>query len=240
VNLSDLAAMAARPIAGFCALALPRDGLQLAEGLIEGMLPLAGEFDLAIAGGDTNVWDGPLVISITLSGRCDGEKTLLRSGARPGDHLLTTGQFGGSLLGHQFDFEPRVHEAIYLNEHYTLHAGIDCSDGLGLDLARLAEESGCGAAIDLAAVPVAEAARQLAGESEDGVSAIDHALSDGEDFELLLAVPPDDAEQIVSRQPLDVNVTRIGTFVEQPGLWQTTESGLLPLEARGYQHRVGR
>ncbi len=236
VNLSDLAAMAAMPVAGFFAVALPRDRSVCAEELYEGILPLAEEFSLAMAGGDTNVWDGPLVISITLIGRCAGGASLLRSGARPGDHLLVTGQFGGSLLGHQFDFQPRIREALWLCEHYSLHAGIDCSDGLLLDASRMAEESECGVVIDLQSVPIAEAAVMMAKRQGDTNSALEHALADGEDFELLLAVPQKDAQKIIQSQPLDVSLRCIGTFIEQPGLWQATDAAPIPLEPRGFLH----
>ena len=80
-NLSDLAAMAARPLAGAVALALPRQGaMELAVALYEGMLPLAEQYDLAVAGGDTNSWDGPLAVSITLLGAVTGRGPLRRAG----------------------------------------------------------------------------------------------------------------------------------------------------------------
>lgn len=239
VNLSDLAAMAAEPLAGVIALALPRvGGLPLALGLYEGLLPLAERYGLAIAGGDTNSWDGPLVVSITLIGRVTPRGPLLRRGAVPGDHILVTGAFGGSILGHHLDFEPRVREALLLQERYTLHAGIDVSDGLSLDLARLTEESGCGAVVDPAAIPMAPAAHRLAAQLADGTTALEHAWSDGEDFELILAVPPDEARRIVTEQPLEVPLTDIGQFVAEPGLWQCDAQGnRQPLAPRGYQHR---
>jgi thiamine-monophosphate kinase len=139
-NLSDLAAMAARPLAAFISLALPRQPaaavgapLELAIALYEGLLPLAAEYDLAIAGGDTNTYDGPLVISAMLVGEVTARGPLTRSGGRPGDWLLVTGTLGGSILGHAFDFTPRVREALLLHERYDLHAGMDISDGLSLD-----------------------------------------------------------------------------------------------------------
>src|SRR5688500_11670741 len=93
VNLSDLAAMAARPVAAVIALALPRQGgLELAKQLYEGMLPLAERFDLAIAGGDTNSWDGPLVIAVTVIGETTERGPLVRSGAKPGDRIIVTGE----------------------------------------------------------------------------------------------------------------------------------------------------
>lgn len=238
VNLSDLAAMAARPLAAFVALALPRAGaLELAKALYEGMIPLAERYQLAIAGGDTNTWDGPLVTSVTLVGEAGASGPLLRSGAQPGDWIVVSGRFGGSRLGHHFDFEPRVNEALWLAGRYPLDAGIDVSDGLSLDLARVAEASGCGAVIELSKVPVAEAAGRWAAQLNDGSTALDHALGDGEDFELILAVPPAAAAELVARQPLDCGLNAIGQFVAEKGLWQVGASGTRqPLVPRGYEH----
>ncbi len=238
VNLSDLAAMAARPVAGVIALALPHAGaLTLAQQLYEGLIPLAQRHGLSIAGGDTNTWDGPLVISVTLVGEVTAQGPLVRSGAKPGDAILVTGEFGGSRLGRQFDFEPRVTEALWLAENAPLHAGIDVSDGLSLDLFRLCEASGCGAEIELSKVPVAEAAQQWAGRLSDGSTALRHALGDGEDFELILAVPPDAARELVERQPLDCGLTCIGRFVEPSGLWQIDADGRREtLVPRGFEH----
>jgi thiamine-monophosphate kinase len=238
VNLSDLAAMAGRPLAAVIALALPRDGaLPLAKELYQGLLPLAERYGVAIAGGDTNCWDGPLAISITLLGESAERGPLRRDGARPGDWLLVTGSFGGSILGRHFDFEPRVREALLLNERYELHAGMDVSDGLSLDVSRLAAASGCGVVVRPENVPVSQAAEELASRQSDGVGALDHALSDGEDFELILAVPPAEARRILGDQPLDVPITAIGEFVAQRGLWQPGAAGdRKPLAAGGWLH----
>jgi len=234
VNLSDLAAMAARPLAAVVALALPRPGaFDLAIQLYEGLLPLAQQNNLALAGGDTNVWDGPLVVSITALGTVTERGPLRRGGARPGDRLLVTGQLGGSILGHHLDFEPRVAEALLLNEHFELHAGIDISDGLSLDLSRLVDESGCGAELDLSRIPISPAARQLSVQRNDGVTAQTHALSDGEDFELLLAVPPHEAQRLLRESPLAIPLTDIGQCVSRPGLWQSDGQ---PLAVQGYIH----
>ena len=236
VNLSDLAAMAARPLAGVVAIALPRGGgggrsaLELAIVLYEGLLPLAAEFGVAIAGGDTNTHDGPLVICVTAFGEVSGRGPLTRGGGRPGDKLLVTGSLGGSIAGRHFDFTPRVREALLLHDRYELHAGMDISDGLALDLSRLAAESGCGAVVHTDRVPISEAARRLP-------DALQHALGDGEDFELLLAASTDTADAIVRDQPLDCPITCVGELVTEPGLWQTMGDGQrMPLEPKGWQH----
>ena len=239
VNLSDLAAMASEPLAGVVGVVLPRSGgMQLAVALYEGLLPLAEEFDVAIAGGDTNSWDGPLAISVTVIGRVTDRGPLLRSGALPGDRILATGSFGGSILGHHLDFQPRVHEALTLADRYQLHAGIDVSDGLCIDLGRLATESGRGAVLEADAVPIRDDARRLVQELADGSSPLDHALGDGEDFELILAVAPEEAKRMLDEQPLGTELTDVGHFIAQPGLWLADSSdGREPLSIQGYQHK---
>ncbi len=238
VNLSDLAAMAAQPLAAVISLNLPRrDGGRIATELYEGLLPLAEQYHLAVAGGDTNSWEGPLVISVTALGEVTPDGPLCRRGAQPGDRIIVTGQFGGSILGRHLDFEPRVDQSLLLNQRYSLHAGIDCSDGLSLDLWHLCEASRCGAIIDVNRIPIAPAAKQLV--QSDGTSALDHALSDGEDFELILAVPPESAQRMLSEQPLeDVILTDVGEFTADRKLHQRNAKGnIKELAPRGYQHQ---
>ncbi|MCE9553915.1 MAG: thiamine-phosphate kinase [Planctomycetes bacterium] len=238
VNLSDLAAMAAIPRAALFSVALPRHGaLELAQALYEGILPLAEQFQVAIAGGDTNTWDGGLVICVTAMGVTGPGGVLKRSGALPGDDILVTGPLGGSILGHQFDFQPRVQEALQLMQRYELHAGLDCSDGLARDIARLCEASGCGAEIDLARVPIADDAKMLSRQQANGVTPLEHALHDGEDFELILAVAPEEATRMLADRSLTTPLARIGRFVAEPGLWQVAASGQRkPLSPKGWEH----
>jgi thiamine-monophosphate kinase len=237
--------MAAKPLAAFVSVALPQSGaagtgpLEMAIGLYEGLLPLASEFDIAIAGGDTNTYDGPLVISVTAIGQPLICGALTRFGGQPGDWLLVTGSLGGSLLGHTFDFTPRVREAILLHERYELSAGIDISDGLALDASRLADASGCGALLFLHRVPVSpdaiELARQDGAENRD-IAALQHALGDGQDFELLFAVSPAKAQAILRDRPVDCDITHVGELIAEPGLWQQEPDGRSPLEVTGWRH----
>ncbi|HEX3599086.1 MAG TPA: thiamine-phosphate kinase [Lacipirellulaceae bacterium] len=245
-NLSDLAAMAAKPVAAFISLALPHRGgagltaLQLAINLYEGLLPLAQEFDLAIAGGDTNTYDGPLALSVTALGTTTARGPLTRSGGKPGDWLLVTGSLGGSILGHMLDFTPRVKEAILLNKEYDLHAGIDISDGLALDASRLAKASGCGANLFIDRIPVSRDATRLAEQekaTDIAAAGLHHALSDGQDFELLLAVAPDIAQRILRDHAIECPITHVGELIADSGLWQqSSDKPRTRLEATGWRH----
>ncbi len=238
VNLSDLAAMAAKPVAALVSIAVPATGsIDVLKAIYEGLLELAAEYDVALAGGDTNSWPHPLAISITAIGEPTARGVLTRSGARAGDAILATGEFGGSILGRHFEFTPRVREALKLHERYDLHAGIDVSDGLSLDLSRLARESSCGAIIDAPRVPISAAAVRLAEQHPDRGSPLEHALSDGEDFELILAVSAETADRIVADDTIGMALTRIGEFVAEPGLWLRDGAGQCqPFAPRGYEH----
>jgi thiamine-monophosphate kinase len=235
VNLSDIAAMAGRPVAAVVSAGLPRQGgRELGEDLYRGMREVADAFDTAIIGGDTNSWNGPLVLSVTLLGEATERGPVRRGGAKPGDWLLVTGPLGGSILGKHLDFTPRVREALALNAIAPLHAMIDISDGLAADVHHICEESRCGAVLRAEAIPIAPAARSL----NDDRSPLEHALSDGEDFELVFAVEPGDARSILKQQPVKgITLVHIGECVED-GLWLDQGGHRRPLEPRGYVHEI--
>ena len=150
VNLSDLAAMAAEPVAVFLSLCLPRSASQqLAADIYEGVCQVAERYQIALAGGDTNCWDGPLVISLTAIGTTVGGVAWVRSGALPGDAIVVTGPLGGSILGKHLDFEPRIELARLIRDGIKVHAAMDISDGLSTDLLRMCDASHCGAVLDL-------------------------------------------------------------------------------------------
>jgi thiamine-monophosphate kinase len=204
------------------------------------MLPLAQRFDCQIAGGDTNTWLGRLAISVTAIGVVPAGSAWKRIGARPGDWLLATGAFGGSLRGRHLDVQPRVREALALREASIVRAAIDVSDGLSLDAARLADASGCGVALDIDRIPISPDAEQAAASDSTGSSPLDRALSDGEDFELLLAVAPQEAAAFLKERPdvLGTPIRKIGEFVVAPGLWSVSHDApmLVPLLPRGWEH----
>ena len=239
VNLSDLAAMAAQPVAAVVSLLLPEgNALAAARRLYEGMLPLAERFGVSIAGGDTNCWQGKLAVSVTALGQTTARGALRRDGAQPGDCLLVSGTLGGSRLGKHFDFTPRVREALKWHRSYTIHAGMDISDGLAIDLHRLCYASGWGAELNLEKIPVSQAAERWAAVSRSGRSPREHALSDGEDFELLLAAPPSAAEAMLREcNTADCRLTHIGQITESPAVVTRDSAGEIhELPTLGYEH----
>jgi thiamine-monophosphate kinase len=235
VNLSDIAAMAGRPVAAVVSVGLPRrGGRQLAEELYLGLRELADRFDTAVVGGDTNTWDGPLVIGVTLLGETTGRGAVRRDGAQPGDWLLVTGPLGGSILGKHLTFTPRVEAALALHNAADIHAMIDVSDGLAADVNHLCEESRCGAVLRAEAIPVSAEA----GAINDGRSPLDHALTDGEDFELVLALAPGEAQRLLTAQPAaGITLYHIGECVAA-GLWFEEQGRRRTLEPRGYVHAL--
>ena len=243
VNLSDLAAMAARPLGCFLSLALPKGGdCLLARELISGLTEMGEEFDCPLIGGDTNSWPGPLAISVTVIGAVQKGRAILRSGARPGDWLMVTGLLGGSILGHHLDFKPRVQEARKLAESFEIHAMMDISDGLAKDTRTLCTASGCGAVLVTELLPLSPESHQLESISALGIQGKtpeEHALGDGEDYELLFTVSPEVGKSLLQEQPLGaVLISQIGECVSQ-GFWLEAKGTRSPLPETGWQHYWG-
>ena len=232
-SLSDCAAMAVRPVAATVSVALPAEcTLADAQELFRGIFAIAADFNLAIVGGDTTRWKNPLAIDVAITASpFAGIDPVTRAGAKVGDALFVTGPLGGSRLGKHMTFKPRVDEAKLIAEAIggRLHAMMDISDGLSLDLWRMCHASGVGASLneqDLQRV-ISDDAKQLAGA--DGQSALEHALSDGEDFELLLAV---------SGEPevADVSLHPVGAVTEAGLTLKRIDGRIEPLEPKGFVH----
>lgn len=235
VNLSDLAAMAAEPVAVFLSLCLPRSASQqIAADIYEGVCQVAERYQIALAGGDTNCWDGPLVVSLTAIGKSVNGVVWVRSGAQPGDAIIVTGPLGGSILGKHLDFEPRLELARVIRDQIPIHAAMDISDGLSTDLLRMCDASHCGAVLDLANIPVTQQAIQLSETS--GRTPVEHALGDGEDFELLLAVSEVDLPKLTELIGQS-QCHRVGTFTSRTGLWAREGSRIRQLPVTGYVHQ---
>lgn len=234
-SVSDIAAMGCKPTASFVTLGLcrARDDAFVRE-LGEHMIAAAERYGAPITGGDVTSWDEPCCISVTVLGRAAGCDPVLRSGAKPGDLIFVTGSLGGSVLGRHLRAEPRIAEGMYLAIQAKTSAMIDVSDGLSTDLGHIARESGVGAVIREAAIPVSDAAREL--EQKDGRPALEHALHDGEDFELLCTVAPGNAGQLRELWPFETTITEIGEVTGEDVLIEHADGSRTTLEPRGYEH----
>ncbi len=250
VNLSDLAAMGAKPSWFLVALGLPR-GFSSAEAraLARGMAPLAKAHRVALAGGNVTS-SGELSITVTVAGEVEKGRALLRGGGRAGDLLYVSGTLGDARLGlsrllsgrekgrrslavgRQKRPLPKV--ALGRVAARFASAAIDVSDGLGQDLGHVCKASGTGAEVELARVPVS---RELSRHLPDPVEAALFAVVGGEDYELLLAVPPARAqafERAIAR--LDEKVTRIGRLTRETRVILRTPGGKALPPPRGYDH----
>lgn len=235
VNLSDIAAMGAVPTNALLAIAAPPAwGADRLEVVMRGILEASDAYGVTIVGGDFTASPLGLHVTVTLLGETCGVAPVRRSGARPGDEVYVTGPLGGSIRGRHLRFRPRVREGRILAERHAARAMMDISDGLGIDAARMARASGTGIRIDAAAVPSSEAAATLAESS--GRSALEHALGDGEDFELLVALSPDRSAAALADADLP-GLVRIGTIADGPSV--LIENGVQRnLEEYGHEHPI--
>jgi len=239
--LSDMAAMAAAPRFGLLSLVVPPTWTSSAvRRFVEGFDDRLRRHGACLVGGDAACAAGPFVAAAALLGEPGARRALRRAGARPGDLILATGTFGGSILGRHLRFVPRVREAIALARRLPIAAAIDVSDGLALDLHRLCRASGVGAVLEARAVPVSRAARLLARRT--GRSPLAHALGDGEDHELLLAMRPSGRPRLVGlragvavRVPLHV----IGRFGGRGVRIRDERGRERPLLPSGWEHGAG-
>lgn len=236
-SLSDCAAMACRPRAATVSIAFPRgSSLETAKGLAEGMASIADAYGCAIVGGDTTSWAGRLAIDIAmLAEPMAGRGPVRRSDARPGDIICVSGPLGGSILGRHLTFTPRIELASRLVREPALHAMMDISDGLALDLYRMCHLSECDAILaeDQLRAIVSDAARALA--DRDGRAPLAHALTDGEDFELLVAADAGLDGASYGLHPVGRMAPRTEAGVSR--LFIERETGERePLEPGGYQH----
>jgi thiamine-monophosphate kinase len=236
VNVSDIAAMGGRPRWGLIALACPEDvTLEEAEAFYAGVQALATEHDVAIVGGDTSSSPRGWVINVTLLGEAI-RAPLLRSTARPGDLIAVTGSLGRSAAGlalleaspaptgvagdaraevtvAHLRPRPRTREGQWLGEAGGVTSMIDLSDGLATDLGHLCEESGVGARVELARIPVGPSVREVARMlGRDGVH---WATGGGEDYELLLTCAPEAFDRLAGglARAMGTTLTAIGEMM---------------------------
>ncbi len=205
---SDFAAMGGQPNSFMVTVALPAStSLAWIEEVYQGMADCMHAFGGKLVGGETSRMPlgAPCVFSISALGTVPENRAMLRSTAKPDDVIFVTGKLGGSFAGKHLSFSPRIEHGRWLLDHFRVTAMMDLSDGIAKDLPRMAQASDCGFQLDLTAIPLTTGC------------GLNEALHDGEDYELLLAVAPSDAGNLLEvwgvRFP-ELPLTRIGHFVK--------------------------
>ncbi len=245
-GLSDIAAMGGDPQTAFLSLAVPNDCPQKwIDHFLQGLLALAQEFKIPLAGGDTAASPHGIMADIVVIGSVPKGKAILRSGAKVGDHIYVTGDLGHSAAAlsalmqspspgpprrQTFRPQPRVAIGQYLRRHGSASAMIDLSDGLSTDLEHICQESHVGAELDAETIP---RARESAGKKQAGpFVALDLALHGGDDYELLFT-----SSAAIPQKMAGVRITQIGRIKRGSGMRLIAADGKLrTLRAEGWEH----
>jgi thiamine-monophosphate kinase len=254
VNLSDLAAMGAAPLAYLLTTALPaRIADDWLERFAAGLARDQARYGIALLGGDSVSTEGPVVLSVTALGRAEGDRVLRRSGARPGDAIFVTGTLGDGALGlkaargelaglaeaHIAALAARYHlptPRVALGRRLVglASAAIDVSDGLPGDLGHICRASGVAARVQAASVPLSDAARAAVAHDP---ALLQTALAGGDDYELLFTLPPDRRAALAELAgDLDLQVTEIGVIGEGEGLAVLDAEGRAVPGLKGWSH----
>lgn len=253
VNLSDLAAMGAKPLGLVYSIGAPGDKeTNFISKLLRGMNSTARGYDAYLVGGDLNEAE-EVIISGTAFGWTPEDELLTRSGARPGDVVGVTGELGAATAatkvmveGLSFEgrealeramLEPvaRVKEGRILSESGQATSAVDITDGIAANLWQIARMSEVGMTIDYENLPISEAAREFAEEQDVDVD--EFALYGGEDFELLFTVDSEAWGEVEKKiRDMSTGVSRIGEVKEGEGVYIEREGEVEKLPDRGYEH----
>ncbi len=258
VNLSDIAAMGARPLDAFVSIAVPKSvTVEELDGFYDGMKALAVDSGVNLLGGDTTGSRTDLCINVVVTGTAPAHELLYRSGARTGDRIVVTGTLGDSagglaiLLDHpdlpkhtsaeliRAHLEPELflREARIFATSGAAGGAIDLSDGLASDLRHICSRSGVGAVLDLDAIPLSRALRTLCAATGD--DPIRLALTGGEDYRLLVTIDPEQLEEVRTAvtQATGRQLFDIGEVVDGDGIRIRNDDGSTSdFEMSGWDH----
>jgi thiamine-monophosphate kinase len=208
--LSDFAATSAVPQFALITLILSEKiDMAWVKQLYQGLRRAANRFQVSIVGGETSSTPGPVAISVSVIGFVERDRWVSRGGGKPGDDLFVTGRLGAALKRKHLRFIPRLMESRWLTKNFSIHAMMDLSDGLGADLPRLARASKVGFKIETENLPLSRGAK------------INDAISKGEDYELLFAVPRRKSKRLQkkwSRRFPKLPLTHIGSLTPQSAI----------------------
>ncbi|MFA6358315.1 MAG: thiamine-phosphate kinase [Candidatus Omnitrophota bacterium] len=225
ISISDIAACGGIPKHAVVSLGLQKNmRVEQVDLLAKGLFDLARKFKINIVGGDISS-SAKLVIDVSMLGSVEKKKLCLRSGAKPGDMILVTGSFGGSIKGKHLKFTPRIFEARFLVNNFKINSMIDVSDGLVQDLGHILEKSSVGAVLYESLIPLS---KQVQGTQD--------ALCSGEEFELLFTAPRGQASKIIKNNKYNFKV--IGEIMPKSFGLRIIDykNKYTKLELQGYRH----
>lgn len=260
VNLSDIAAMGGRPLYCLISLGIPVEmNVAFIQDLYKGMKDICEHYRVDIVGGDTVASPDKLIINVSLIGDAKEDEVIYRSGARPGDKIYLTGNVGDSSAGLKMlkneISAPRSTGSYFLKIHNEpnplIETGriiatsqlassmIDLSDGLLSDLGHICEESGVGALLFSSKIPLSSELKHLA--SRANFNPLDHGLSGGEDYLLLLTVPEAKREDLEllfeNKKPSPLYL--IGEIRKEEGIRMVNDNGSVEeLSPKGFNHFI--
>ena len=231
-NISDIAAMGGKPLHALVTLALSNQNSTWIESFYKGLSTEANKWNMSICGGDIALLkngSNSAVTTLSITGKVEKNKICLRKNAKPGELLFATGTFGDSYkTRHHLNFTPRVKEAAFLADKYTT-AMMDISDGLLIDIQRMAEASSITIKLNLDAIP-----------SRTPSLPIEHILSDGEDYELIFTVKPSLEKELLEKWPFpEVKLTKIGEILPSQNSNVIDQNGtdlIKKIAKTGYDH----
>jgi thiamine-monophosphate kinase len=219
--LSDFAATSALPQFALITFIAPaQTEVAWVKNLYRGLRRAAKRFNVSIVGGETSSTPGPITISVSVAGFVENDRRVSRRGGKAGDDLYVTGRLGGAIKQKHLRFVPRIAESRWLTKNFSIHAMMDLSDGLGVDLPRLARASNLGFAIEVEKLPVTRGVK------------VQNAISEGEDYELLFAISPRESKSLQKewrRKFPKLPLTRIGKLHRTSNIKHQTSLG-------GYVH----
>lgn len=252
VNLSDMAAMGAKPYCYQLNLAFSNmPDPAWAKAFADALLADNQEFGVFCSGGDTTVIEGPLLISMTITGLVPKGRAVKRLGAKPGDLAVVTGAIGDAAIGVKILLKllevdnpvsfleachkPMPRTPIFEAIHTHAHAGIDVSDGLIADLSHVCEVSNVAARLELDKIPFSDAAR---GVLDRGDVTPQDLLTGGDDYEILMAIPPESIDAFMAdANKGGVSPSVIGAFEAGDGVDVIDGNGEpLAFDRKGWTH----